>query len=222
LAIAKTFYVCKMNANIEILQQRAKVDLLKQLKACGRATADQVLNAERRLVELLDITVEMPVIVKPIVLVAKDIDVPTSIQNINVTSIRSDIMSEIDKLSRRRAELCNSMHDVPQHTPCPEIMMEIIEIAAKVENAWTRYRYLERNGKLLDETEQVTKAKSIDLMVAVDQRQKLAQKISKLKVKIESVLNQKNRNLDSWKVTYEYSVLERNRLDDEIYILKNG
>jgi hypothetical protein len=204
---------------VQILQQEATLNMLLQLHKCGRATQEQIDIASRRLEELKGL--EPPKTKAPPPIQVPVFKKPEPVQGPSTMNVKKDLMTEIDTLSRKRAELCNSMHDVPFHVSCPEIMNEVVIVAEQIENAWTKYRFIERNGTLPPEPTETQNQKSIKLLLKQDKREKLCQKISKLKKKINDALNTKHSKQDVWQKEFEYGVLELKELDDELYILKN-
>jgi len=225
-----------------LMQQQASVDMLRALVRTGRAEASELENAERRLKELEGLAptapqpecrttpvgelVEMKVVrTAPIIVAAKakpelpDRSAPND--NADTMLLSAELMSQIDKLTRRRAEACNAMHDVPKDQDCPELMAAAMAIHNELEDVWTKYRYLERNGKLPEQETEKAKEVSLELLKAIDERKRYAEKRSKLKKKLADPYNHKNKKRDTWTEELEYADLEIRRLDDEIYLLKN-
>jgi hypothetical protein len=216
-----------MNLRIEILQQRTSVQMLQMLVKSRRASAEELAIAERRLAELeeLQAPAETTTVIPATLLKQPTTEVinesPPLAEN-EVRSVRKTLLEHIDAKKRRLADVCNNMHLVPKATPCPELMVEAIELKAEEEELWTKFRYLERNGRLPDEPTEVQEKTNVDLLIATDERKKLAEKRSKLKKKINDLRNKKHRFLDKWKTEFDYVDMTITDLDSRIYILKNS
>ena len=220
-----------MKLEVQIMQQEASVNLLRSLLVCKRTSKEELEKAELRLAELLELRPKAPEPVKAFSILPKlekpkiqqpsASPTPTLPPTDNQISLRKEIWQQIDKKKRELAEVCNSMHEVPKDAACPELMADALNLKAEEEQLWTKFRYLERNGKLPDEPEPEQKQNSLELLQAINERKKLAEKRSKLKKKLESPLNKKHRLLDRWKTELDYANLELQRLDDNIYLMKN-
>jgi hypothetical protein len=225
-----------------LMQQQASVDMLRALVRTGRAEASELENAERRLQELQGLDpgfgsaqpaereqfkATLRESAEPSRVFAKVSEhtdykpVPAAAENGNTMLLRAELMSQIDKLNRKRAEACNAMHAVPKDQECPELMAMALAAHNELEDTWTKYRYLERNGKLPEEETQKAKEVSLELLQKMDERKKLGEKRTKLNKKITDPYNHKNKKLEEWKDEYEFTLLRIKDLDDEIYLLKN-
>jgi hypothetical protein len=221
-----------------LMQQQASVDMLRAMVRTGRADATELENAERRLKELEGLApepetvqqVEVPKAPKIVWPQAETKYVGVQVDAVldfartdsaNTMLLRAELMSQIDKLSRKRAEACNAMHAVPKDQDCPELMAMALAAHDELEDTWTKYRYLERKGKLPEEETQKAREVSLELLKAMDERKRYAEKRSKLKKKLADPYNHKNKKRDTWQDELDLASLEIQRLDDEIYLLKN-
>lgn len=216
-----------------LMQQQASVDMLRALVSTGRAEASELENAERRLHELKGLAPDLEVVqheetpkTSKIVWPQAEtkyvgVKVEADVPNQTTMLLRAELMSQINKLSRKRAEACNAMHDVPKDQDCPELMAMALAAHNELEDTWTKYRYLERNGKLPEEETQKAKEVSLELLQKMDERKKLGEKRTKLNKKITDPYNHKNKKLEEWKEEYSFTLLRIKDLDDEIYLLKN-
>jgi hypothetical protein len=218
---------------ILLMQQRASVDMIRSMVSLGRADVAELENAERRLAELEGLAPPAPnggAYASPHVgNLSASRCVNHQVPEEQVQALRqqptmmlsAELMSQIDKLNRKRAEACNAMHDVPKDQDCPELMAMAVAIHNELEDVWTKYRYLERNGKLPDEETEKAKEVSLELLQKMDERKKLGEKRTKLNKKITDPYNHKNKKLEEWKEEYDFALLRLKDLDDEIYLLKN-
>jgi len=233
-----------------LLQQRASVELQRMLVKTGRGDTAELAQAERRLKELEEVAsaeCRVPVLAdtsdrsartdifsgrteKVLDSARTDNAGGTEIVQANADSgklpegemlLRRELMNEIDSLMRQRADASNAMHSIPYDQPCPELMAKALSLHEQVEAAWTKYRYLERNGKLPEIETPQARQHSLELLQKMDERKRMAEKRSKLKKKLEDPTNTRHKKRDEWKEELDYLLLELKHLDDEIYLLKN-
>ena len=195
--------------------------MLRVYVACRRVKPQELEAAERRLAELREIA---PAPTREIQSdpVAAVIAPPAHSPENNLLS--AELMRQIDDTHRRLAKVCNSMHDVPKNVACPELMAEAIAIKNEEEDLWTQYRYLERNGRLPEETkeeEKLSKERSYELLDAIARKKAITEKKSKLKKKLSDPKNAKNKNRTHWEDELTITNLEWERLDELIKILKD-
>lgn len=201
---------------IEIMQQEAAVELIRSLMKSRRATITDLEAAERRLAELKEVQALPTPISSP----------PASepIQSKRVDPLLSrDLMAKIDDTQKRLAEVCNSMHSIPKDVACPDLMSRAASIKEELEDLWTKYRYLERNGRLPEdekEEEKLSSKRSYELLDAVQKKKSISEKRSKLKAKISNPKNIRSKKLEEWKDELAQADLDYKYFDDLIKILK--
>ena len=71
-----------------------------------------------------------------------------------VTSVfyrKGQLMEEIKANQKEQQVLSNQLHLIPENVPCPELTERTVELAKLNEDLWSECRFIENNGKLLDE-----------------------------------------------------------------------
>lgn len=198
------------------MQQEAAVQLLESLVKTRRASKESLQEARRRLLELKEIA--------PSTSESGQLPAEAKTEKPVDPLLSRDLMRQIDDCQRRLARVCNLMHDIPKDVPCPEIMAEAMQIKDEEEDLWSKYRYLERNGRLPEETqkeEKLSQERSYELLAAVDAKKKLSEKRSKLRKKIADPKNLRNKLLDQWKDDLAQVEMDYHHYDELVKILKS-
>lgn len=201
---------------IEIMQQEAAVELIRSLIKSRRATITDLEAAERRLAELKELHASPITIVTPS-------PSPAPVKEKADPLLSRDLMAKIDDTQKRLAEVCNSMHSIPKDEACPELMARAAGIKQELEDLWTKYRYLQRNGRLPEdekEEEKLSSKRSYELLDAVQKKKSISEKRSKLKAKIANPKNIRSKKLEEWKDELAQADLDYKYFDDLIKILK--
>jgi hypothetical protein len=199
------------------MQQQAAVELIKLLMNSRRATEQDLWEAQRRLDELMDL--------QPSEAIASAPEVPQQpSEPVSVDPLVSRaLMDKIDEAQKRLGQVCNSMHEVPKDEPCPHLMAQAASVKEEVEDLWTQYRYLQRNGRLPDsvqDEEKLSTKRSYELLEAIAEKKKVSEKRSKLKKKIADPRNLRSKLLDTWKEELAQADNDYAHYVDMIKILK--
>jgi hypothetical protein len=175
-----------MGIDIKINQQRTNVKMLETFFRLGRCSIDD-LNYEREKLKRLELEIDIVKQVKE-VLPQKQIKAPIVV-NTKTTPIKQEILQEIRKLRTNQAEVCNQLGDIPKNENCQYLTRQAIAYTFEIEKLWTKYRYLEKNGVLPEENNEIEEEKSVELLRLEAERKKFSEERSKLKKKIAEVGN---------------------------------
>lgn len=178
---------------VEIRQAEASVKMLEMLVPLRRAPEHELTEARERLAALRGAVVapaeqeDRNEYFERVALERREAEhreqpvVPTS----DLVARKAQVLADADALKRQEAELSNRLHQVPEGETCAELCAEIIALRQRIEGKWTEYRFMERNGRVLDaEPEPVVVQRSGDLLQAERDRQRLADERSKLRKKL--------------------------------------
>lgn len=129
----------------------------------------------------------------------KTIEIPTNqpakaqkIDDENVTSVffrKGELMENILSKQKAQRALSNKLHTIPTHVDCPELTEATTNLAKEIEELWTEYRFIERNGKLPSEEisdRQADKEVEFRLLEIANELRSLRDTRLKLEKKIES------------------------------------
>lgn len=175
-----------MGIDVQINQQRTNVKMLETFLKLGRCSIDD-LNVEREKLKKLEAEIKVVTEVKA-VLPQKDIKAQIVV-NTKTTPLKQELLQEIRKLRAYQAEVSNKMADVPKNESCKHLTSQAIAYTFQIEKLWTKYRYLEKNGVLPEEKNEVIEEKSVELLRLEAERKRFSEERSKLKRKIAEVGN---------------------------------
>lgn len=214
--------------NASVLQKKAAVDMLRAMVHCGRAKQADLDRAELELLELQNQTQELPkspeayspksaeIIPKPV----------THSPSSNHLSQTAAISKEIECLQRQMADLSNELHNIPETVPCPGLTSQIIALKKQIEDLWTKKHLLDRNrtsapvATAVDvPTHQVDPADETLLLQLTHERQRLADKRSKLRKKLTDPKKSVAKNAE-WSQELVKVEFELNAKDVEIQLVR--
>jgi hypothetical protein len=175
-----------MGIEIQINQQQTNVKMLETFFRLGRCSIDD-LNYERDKLKKLELEFDFVKQVKD-VLPQKQIKAPVVV-NTKTTSIKQHLLQDIRKLRTNQAEISNQLGGVPNNKNCQHLTSQSIAYTFEIEKLWTKYRYLEKNGVLPEENNQIEEEKSVELLRLEAERKKFSEERSKLKKKIAEIGN---------------------------------
>lgn len=183
-------FICVKKINMKNVRElEATIALLEVMVKTGRAKKEELAAAKSELVALSSPT---PIASTPNSFSAPvRKENPANLQNSNVEKVflrKGELMSEILNLSHRQNELSNRLHQIDDDTPCPGLTREILELRYAIEERWSEYRFIERNGilpahKTADEIDPDNELKLLKIATELrslrDKRLKLEKKLEK-------------------------------------------
>ena len=187
-----------MSIEILINQQQTTIKMLETFAKLGRCSVDELDQAREKLRKLVSEREGFGAVaeLKPLK-VLKQEPSKVVIVDLALTPLKQELLSKARALRKQQAELSNELHLVPNHEHCSELTGEIIDMGFQIEGIWTKYRYLERNGVLPEEHEEVKEEKSVELLRLESERKKFCEERSKLKKKLE-VPGTKSNHKEKW------------------------
>lgn len=181
-----------------ILQQESVVEMLKIMVSTGRAKKNELdaaiatLNAMRGPVQPTTVSTQSkePVVATAIVPVFETKE-PVFIETI--FQRKGQLMDEIKKLTAEQSQLSNRLCEIPEDVVCPELTKEIVKLRKRIEQLWTEYRFIDRNGQLPKIAKDNTEApqdpdKDIKLLRIASDLKSLRDKRGKLEKKLSTPL----------------------------------
>lgn len=201
--------------------------MLRAMVHCGRAKQADLDRAELELLELQNArelpkaTVYSPAPVEPI---PKPVTIPSP--SSNHLSQTAAISKEIDRLQRQMADLSNELHNIPETVPCPGLTSQIIALKKQIEDLWTKKHLLDRNrtsapvATAVDvPTHQASPADETLLLQLTHERQRLADKRSKLRKKLTDPKKSVAKNAE-WSQDLVKAEFELDAKDVEIQLVR--
>lgn len=142
--------------------------MLEIMVKIGRAKASELALAKAVLGELLNPLIPPEPIVE--IVPGNDIQPPMQLtrnEPIDMGMIESvfrkkgELMTEIKRLTAEQNELSNRLHEIDTDQDCPGITRQIVSLRKTIEELWSDYRFIERNG-VLPEKKAETVAEPVD------------------------------------------------------------
>lgn len=151
-----------MNLPSEIMQAEAFLQLKRIMFKAKRCAKHEVEQAEDKLNELL-IDVEnvgdISVMVMPLPESPKIVQM---YEGSNYDRLQAELTAEAKRLSDEQADVSNAIVAAYRESPnvaVPQLMAEAISLKAQAEKVWDKKKFLERNGYLKDEVDEVENTK---------------------------------------------------------------
>jgi hypothetical protein len=178
-----------------IRQQQSTVKMLEKLVGAKRASAEELAKARRRLADLED-----QLTFKPLPQLAQVVATPAPVDPTGLalgddeyTRLQGELSRDLDKLTKKQAQMSNELQLVPRHLPCADKVRAILALKAEIEALWDKKRYLERNHRLPPDVTPETKPDALPTLPGNDearyelayQKRRLQDQRSKLKRKLD-------------------------------------